>query len=97
MQIFFLTVNKGKLKEMKLSAGMTNLTEGLKVNEKERDASMDFEEIKTMTDCNARIKKKVKSKVAERDQWSDPFDFIVSMIAYAVGLGKSDVEMRNIF
>ncbi|VDM91539.1 unnamed protein product, partial [Litomosoides sigmodontis] len=67
---------------------MTNLTEGLKVNEKERDASVDFKKTKTMTDCNTKIKKKVKSKIIERDQWSGPFDFIVSMIAYAVGLGS---------
>lgn len=73
-----------------LFLGMTNLTEGLKVDEKDQNASINFKATKAMTDNSGKNKKKVKSMTAERDQWSGPFDFIMSMIAYAVGLGKND-------
>uniref|UniRef100_A0A0R3RKM4 Transporter n=1 Tax=Elaeophora elaphi TaxID=1147741 RepID=A0A0R3RKM4_9BILA len=66
---------------------MTNLTESLKADEKGRDVSIGFKEIKALTDNNVKSKKRAKS-ITERDQWSGPFDFIMSMIAYAVGLGN---------
>uniref|UniRef100_A8P2C8 Sodium:neurotransmitter symporter family protein 3, putative n=1 Tax=Brugia malayi TaxID=6279 RepID=A8P2C8_BRUMA len=69
---------------------MTSLTEGLKADEKDRDMSISFEEKKSMPENADKSRKKKKSMTTERDQWSGPLDFIMSMIAYAVGLGKID-------
>lgn len=70
---------------------MTNLTEGLKVVEKDAEKEAAYKDIKLVpndgTACEV-IKKKKKPAATERDQWSGPLDFIMSMIAYAVGLGK---------
>uniref|UniRef100_A0A1I8EY42 Transporter n=1 Tax=Wuchereria bancrofti TaxID=6293 RepID=A0A1I8EY42_WUCBA len=67
---------------------MTSLTEGLKADEKDRDMSISFEEKKSMPENADKSRKKKKSMTTERDQWSGPLDFIMSMIAYAVGLGN---------
>lgn len=75
--------------EILLFAGMTNLTQGLKVEEKGREAPIGLKEIKLMSQIDLKSGKKVKPVVEERDQWSSPLDFIISMIAYAVGLGES--------
>ncbi|VIO94051.1 Sodium:neurotransmitter symporter family protein 3, putative [Brugia malayi] len=73
---------------IELISSMTSLTEGLKADEKDRDMSISFEEKKSMPENADKSRKKKKSMTTERDQWSGPLDFIMSMIAYAVGLGN---------
>ena len=37
-------------------------------------------------------------EVVDRGQWSGPLDFLMSMVAYAVGLGESfNLDFRNLF
>ncbi|VDM93778.1 unnamed protein product [Onchocerca ochengi] len=67
---------------------MTDLIDGFKMVKKGKDASLKSTKTKSKSNNNHSSKEKSKSLTSERDQWSRPFDFIMSMIAYAVGLGN---------
>ncbi|VDO60650.1 unnamed protein product [Onchocerca flexuosa] len=69
---------------------MTDLIDSFKMDKNGKDASVNSKKTKSKSNNNRSSKEKSKSLTSERDQWSRPFDFIMSMIAYAVGLGKSD-------
>lgn len=67
------------------AVGITNLAGDLK-NGRDGSAKDTFSNGSRATRSDAKAKR--ISKTPERQQWSGPFDFIMSMIAYAVGLGN---------
>lgn len=68
-----------------LFKGITNLTDGFE-NGKDNKGNDSSNEIRVPSGLELKCQRR-RSRIPDRDQWSGPLDFIMSMIAYAVGLG----------